>query len=300
MSLFNIMSTHCFYADVFKLSDRKYSALFAIIPVLFLIIEIWKVAEDIRDGGVSKDFSDHIRTLRQIVSIITALFFFLFMAGGIEKYLAVPAENRHLGSRNILMICQGFEGMLLFIVLAVTQFWKYEDGDDIYHSPFFWFAMCFVAGLLSWIILVTNLGGIIGPKQSILKAFREVDDETVIISTKITTIGLFTFWAGYAPAAAKYDDASVVIILLTGFLALAYALKMKEKGWWKPIGLWFVLPIFVIFISWYKSDSTGDTLPYVYLVSLIITGLLYLLLIGGFISESYVEDKDKRREYNQV
>ena len=75
---------------------------------------------------------------------------------------------------------------------------------------------------------------------------------------------------------------------------------MKEKGWWKPIGLWFVLPIFVIFISWYKSDSTGDTLPYVYLVSLIITGLLYLLLIGGFISESYMENKDQRKEYNQV
>ena len=124
-----------------------------------------------------------------------------------------------------------------------------------------------------------------------------MDDETVIISAKVTAIGLFTFWAGYAPAAAKYDDASVVIILLTGFLALAYALKMKDKGWWKPIGLWFVLPIVVIFISWYKSESSGDTLPYVYLVSLIITGLLYLLLIGGFISESYMTDKGP---YNQV
>ena len=117
------MSTHCFYGDVFKLSNKKYSVLFAIIPVLFLIIEIWKVAEDIRDGGVSKDFSDHIRTLRQIVASITAIFFLLFMVGGVEKYLAEPAENRHLGARNILMICQGFEGMLLFITLAVTQFW---------------------------------------------------------------------------------------------------------------------------------------------------------------------------------
>jgi len=33
------------------------------------------------------------------------------------------------------------------------------------------------------------------------------------------------------------------------------------------------------------------------LVSLIVTGLLYLLLIGGFISESYMEEKEN---YNQV
>ena len=157
--------------------------------------------------------------------------------------------------------------------------------------------MCFVAGLLSWIILVTNFGGLFGPKLSFAKVLRDEDVESVFISAKVTAIVLFTFWSGYAPAAAKYDDASVVIILLTGFLALAYALKMKDKGWWKPIGLWFVLPIVVIFISWYKSESSGDTLPYVYLVSLIITGLLYLLLIGGFISESYMTDKGP---YNQV
>ena len=125
-------------------------------------------------------------------------------------------------------------GIFLGIISAVRQDRMFDHVSRFFaiafvSLPIFWFAMCFVAGLISWIILVTNFGGLFGPKQSLAKAFGTVDDETVIISAKVTAIGLFTFWAGYAPAAAKYDDASVVIILLTGFLALAYALKMKEK-----------------------------------------------------------------------
>ena len=252
----------------FKISDKRYSALIAIMPILFIIVELIKLSGDINNHAA--DMADGIRIARVVLCIGAAFVFSLLAIGGLVKWLNSPFED----ARTIWWMVSGLEGMLAFIVLAVFQYRDFHGEQAIYESVFFWLLIVLAVGFIVWLILK----GVFGCTKS--SKLIAIDDDQIIISIKLTAALIFSAWLAYRPAALQYDTAGAVILILTLILALAYALIQKNRESWIYITAWTLLPVIVIFTSWYKGDEDNSkTLQYVYLGALILALVGYIALL---------------------
>lgn len=257
-----------------KISDKKYSALIAVLPLCFIIVELIKLSGDI--NGHAADIADGIRIARVVLSIGAAFDFSLLALGGLLKWLKSPFQD----ARTIWWMVSGLEGMLAFIVLAVFQYRDVKTGQAVYESVYFWLLIVLAVGFICWLILK----GVFGCSKQ--KKLIAIDDDQIIISIKLTAAIFFTAWVAYRPANKDYELAGAITAIITLILALAYALIMKNKKgkFWLPLLIWTLLPVVVIFTSWYKGDAdNAQTLQYVYLAALILALVVYLGLVIGFL-----------------
>lgn len=257
-----------------NIADKKYSNLLVILPLCFIIVELIKLIGDI--NGNASDMSDGIRIARVVLCIGAAVDFSLLAVGGLVKWLKTPFED----ARIIWWMVCGIEGMLAFIVLAVFQYRDFNDGQAIYESVFFWLLIILVVGF----IILLILKGVFGCKKC--SKLIVIEDDQKIISIKLTAAVFFAVWLAYRPAAAQYDTAGAVILILTLILAMAYGLIMKKVNALFSLFVWTLLPAIVIFTSWYKGDEDNSkTLQYVYLSALILSLIGYIILLIGFFSK---------------
>ena len=271
-----------------KISDKRYSALIAILPLCFIIVELIKLSGDI--NGHAADIADGIRVARVVLSIGAAFDFSLLAIGGLVRWLKAPFQD----ARTIWWMVSGLEGMLAFIVLAVFQYRDFNEGQAIYESVFFWLLIVLAIGFIVWLIFK----GVFGCTKS--SKLIAIDDDQIIISIKLTAAIFFTAWLAYRPANRHYDNAGAVIAIITLLLALVYALVMKKKKAWISIFVWTFLPAIVIFTSWYKGDEDNSkTLQYVYLSALILALLIYIGLVVGFLLK-YRQNKKNNIKYIDV
>ena len=267
-------NTNCLLKAM-SLMSPKYSATIAILPLVFLILELIKVIYELWIPDKYADASDTIRNWRIILSSITSALFLLIAFGGAIKY----SEKESLyNDMAVWWIIEGIAGFGAFLTLAVFQYKDFPAGGEIYESVWFWFGMIWLISFLCWVALT--------------RGRLKLPDDHIWLTIKIVALIIIGFWLGYRPADTKYDNASfviftVIIILAFMFVSRKYKVKDSNKSWWyTAVTLWFVLPIILIILSFWKQGD-GDTLGYVYFSALIVTIVAYIIETGAYFIKGF-------------
>ena len=277
-------NTNCLLKAM-SLMSPKYAGTLAILPLIFLIIELVKVIYDLWIPDEYANASDNIRNWRIVLSSITSALFLLIAVGGAIKY----SSNEPLfKTMAIWWIIEGIAGFGAFLTLAVFQYKDFPTGGEIYESIWFWFGMIWLISFLCWAALS---GGKL-----------KLPDDHLWMTIKIIGLIVIGFWLGYRPADTKYDNASfviftVMIILAYLFVSRKYKVKDGYKSWWyTAVTLWFVLPIILIIFSFWKQGD-NDTLGYIYFSALILTIIAYIIEVGAYFVRGFnlIKEED---EYN--
>lgn len=273
----------------FQISSPKYAATLAVLPLLFLIVELIKVIYELWIPDEYSNASDSIKNARVVLSAITSGFFFFFAAGGAVEY----SRDNVPETMSIWWIIEGIAGFGAFLTLAIFQWKDFPAGGEIYESVWFWFGMIFFISFLSWAVLS--------------RGKLKLPDDNLWLSIKVIGIIIIGFWLGYRPADTKYDNASFVIFIVMIILAFLFISrrtknnKGKESHWYLALGVWFILPIILIIFSFWKGDASGDdkTLGYIYFCALILSIGAYLLEVGAYYTRGF-KLMEEEREYNQL
>jgi hypothetical protein len=273
-----------------QISSPKYAATLAILPIVFLIVELIKVIYELWIPEEYTDASDTIKNTRVVLSVITSAFFLFFAAGGAVEY---SVRDHVPETMSIWWIIEGIAGFGAFLVLAIFQWKDFPAGGEIWESVWFWFGMIFFISFLSWAVLS--------------RGKLRLPDDNLWLSIKIIGLIIIGFWLGYRPADTKYDNASFIIFVVMIILAFLFISrrtktnKGKESHWYMALVIWFIMPIILIVFSFWKGDADSDdkTLGYVYFIALIISILAYVSEVGAYYLKGFklIEGED---EYNQL
>ena len=272
-----------------ELMSPKYSSLLAILPLIFLIVELIKVIYEL---WFPKDYASayySIRNWRIVLSSLTAFFFLLFIVGGVVNYSGGEAMLKRM---SVWWIVEGIAGFGSFLTLAIFQYKDFPAGGDIYESIWFWFGMIWFVSFICWGILT--------------KGKLTLPDDNLWLTIKIIGFIIVVFWLGYRPASTKYENASFVILVVMVILAYLFAsrqYKVKDSNkyyWYTAISVWFALPVVLIFFSFWKSGTNDDkTLGYIYFTAILISILAYITEIGAYYFRGFKLIQSEE-EYNQI
>jgi hypothetical protein len=271
-----------------QISSPKYAATLAILPIVFLIVELIKVIYELWIPDEYEDVVQAIRNWRVVLSSITSALFLFFAAGGAVEY---SVHDNVPETMSIWWIIEGIAGFGAFLTLAIFQWKDFPAGGEIYESVWFWFGMIFFISFLSWAVLS--------------RGKLRLPDDNLWLSIKVIGLIIIGFWLGYRPSDTKYDNASFVIFIVMIILAFLFISRRtktnngKESHWYMALAVWFVIPILLIIFSFWKSDSDDNTLGYVYFIALILAILAYVLEVGAYYYSGFkfIEGED---EYNRL
>jgi hypothetical protein len=249
-----------------KTAKKEYVRFVTIIPICFILIESLHVFSKIHENSIS---FETIKTLRIIVSCISAAAFFWLTLGGIQEYIKKDGKD----VRVIWWIVQGIEETFLFSLLAIYQHIDYDPGNII-SSFWFWAGLTVFVCIIVWFIL--SKGKPVIPEQKWMwwiKTFLLV---------------WISIWAGYKPADKDFDAATIVILLMTGIITFYCFSIAKLYTYIIGFILTFGLPAAILITSIFTKEN--KTVEWVYFVLLVVTGLLYLSIV---IMESISTDEIK-------